>query len=350
MDAQVPFVLPSTIAGSYTVLTTITVQGDQNHANDSAQISYYVTPQHDGVALAISSPALTAPQPRYVAGAPIQITAHVANSGTLTSSFFRVQYTIYDEHDSVVAGRSDSVNGQLLMPGHDVNYPFGAFVPQGPGLYRVAVSCSAAGDQIPGNDLLFSIPRRDWTTHGPSPNVPGVQPIAFRVYPTVDLAVMPSPLCMPRGGDSVVHGTRLFALFQNNGGHDVRNAIVRAAITDAGGSTVYDRTGIFPTISGGGILAHYFPDFAPQAAGAYCVTVSISSDSTEVDSTNNRASWCFTVADSSGDSGGSGLSLLDRGAGTPHLDASGPISAALDAWPGAAPAPASRRRWLRSRH
>lgn len=51
------------------------------------------------------------------------------------------------------------------------------------------------------------------------------------------------------------------------------------------------------------VRMHYFPDFTPTAPGRYCVTAWIIQANADSVPSNDTATWCFVVADSSSDSG-----------------------------------------------
>lgn len=301
-SVSTPQHLPTSATGEYVATVTTKLPGDQNRGNDTVRFTYYVSPARDGAATEILSPVLMegSGRPRYLAGTPIPISVRLANLGTLASSFI-AGYTILDEHDSIVAGRTDSIPLSAIPPMTELGYSFGNYTPAVAGHYRINLTCGAVGDQLPANDLLASMPRREWRSHGTSPSAPGIVPITFDVYPGADLAVQSPPARMPAAGDTIHASTRVMATFVNNGGLDANLVTVSAVIRNAANVMVYSSQRILPAIAGGGgRVMTYFDDFGAAAPGTYCVTVTIASDTSDHLQANNTATWCFTVAPSLG--------------------------------------------------
>ncbi|HVK37120.1 MAG TPA: hypothetical protein VNA88_01210, partial [Candidatus Kapabacteria bacterium] len=279
-----PFAAPlSNIVGEYRVHVYPKLTGDEDVTDDTTKGTFYIVKNNDVTPYRITEPhSNTAPLfQKYPVGVPIGIEVRYLNIGLFTQRDVRVGYRIFNESGQVVKEDSAVLAGSWpALTFRDVIYP--GFTPTAPGSFFLQACPRLAGDENIANDTL---PK--WPALGKP----------FDVRYEIEVGTNVNAARSPINGVNYAIGkpVKVSGTFTNSGVSDATNVPVRAQIRNAAGTIVYDRTAtVLDIVGGNGSTEQRFPDFYPQTAGLYCVTM-FSEYALEPVRSNDTMTWCFDV-------------------------------------------------------
>jgi hypothetical protein len=281
----------TSIQGTYTIRMYTLLAGDEDRSNDTLTSTFYISYDHDFLAVSILDPKSYTPTfPQvYAVGSPVVNEARFLNIGTAIETDVPTEIIIFNASGTPVFRDTAIARGQINpVEFRDVVYR--TWTPTTPGTYYIRAIALLAEDRQRSND---TIPKY------PALGQPFIVRYEVELEANANLGAVPSP----NGNYPVGRPLQIRTSYRNNGIVDAANIPGRLIITGPAGDTVYNRTapgqGI-TTVPGAAsglatsILYDRYPAFIPTRAGVYCVT-SIISDQRDALPINDTIRYCFNV-------------------------------------------------------
>ncbi|KXK57815.1 MAG: hypothetical protein UZ07_CHB004000235, partial [Chlorobi bacterium OLB7] len=275
------------ITGIYTVkiYSQLTSPMDQDFSNDTLTGQFAIAKPHDVRPWAILQPYENKPplNYQYPVGVGVPIEVRFLNAGFNSQTDVPVAYEIRDNSGLVVYSAPGIVPG-VWQPATFRDLNLTPWVPTRPGRYYLKVLTNLSKDENRLNDTL-----PNWKSWG----------LPFDVNYEIELEALLAGVTphSPMAGEFYPDGRPIHvsAGFRNNGLADATNVPASVVITNSAGQIVYSRTATILTVtSGGAPMLQEFPDFIPNGAGEYCLTVTVNDPQDPV-TENNSTTWCFNV-------------------------------------------------------
>lgn len=270
------------------VYSKLTSPADQDPANDTMTIVYYISYPNDVMSADILNPVTYSPSfPQiYPVGYPVAIEGRFLNIGTSAQSNVPVGYSIYDGSCNLVYSDNSGVVRGTWNPLETRDVVFSGWTPTGPGTYYIRIYTLMNPDDQRTNDTF---PRSGCGKE-------------FTVRYEIDVQALSgslggSPLPNTIPGADYPDGRPMDVIipFRNNGFTDATNVPATVQIRNSAGAIVYNRNSTIPYVPGdGSTIFHSFPRFVPTQSGTYCLTA-WATDAQDPLRGNDTIRWCFDV-------------------------------------------------------
>ncbi|KXK55544.1 MAG: hypothetical protein UZ07_CHB004002014, partial [Chlorobi bacterium OLB7] len=273
------------VPGIYTVKVISLLDIDQDILNDTLTGQFSISLPNDVAVWTLLQPYENKLplKYQYPLGVGVPIEVRFLNAGFNSQKDVPVGYWIFDENGNKVG------EGQTIVPGtwdpstfRDINMP--TWTPTKPGHYFVKIYTNLSNDQNRLNDTLLKWPKLGFP---------------FDANYEIELMALPAGIAphSPQEFQSYPDGRPIPVLVNatNSGIADATNVPATVTIKNAAGNVVYTRqTTILTVPSGNSTVRQEFPDFIPNGAGEYCLTVTVNDPQDPV-TENNSTTWCFNV-------------------------------------------------------
>lgn len=264
---------------------------DQDRANDTATIYYYISYPHDVMAWDIMNPVTYSPSfPQiYPVGYPVAVEGRFLNIGLTQENNVPVGYAVYDQNCNLVYSDNSGLVRGTWDPLEFRDVTFSGWTPTAPGTYYIRIY------------TLMSSPYPDeQRTNDTFPTVGCGKEFTVRFEIDVEalsgvLGGSPLPNIIPGADYPDGRPVDIIVPFRNNGFTDATNVPATVQIRNSANTIVYNRNSTIPYVPGdGSTIFHAFPKFVPGSSGTYCLTA-WATDAQDPLRGNDTIRWCFDV-------------------------------------------------------
>jgi len=261
---------------------------DQDRANDTMTILYYISYPHDVMAWDIINPVTYSPSfPQiYPVGYPVAVEGRFLNIGLTQENNVPVGYGVYDASCNLVYSDNSGLVRGAWDPLEYRDVTFSGWTPTAPGTYYIRIYTLMNPDDQRSNDTFPT----------------GVCGKEFTVKYEIDVEALsgvlggsPLPNILPGADYPDGRPIDVIVPFRNNGFTDATNIPATVQIRNAQNVIVYNRNSTIPYVPGdGSTILHTFPRFVPGVSGTYCLTA-WATDAQDPLRGNDTIRWCFDV-------------------------------------------------------